>query len=78
MDETSDEVTFIPETVEPIVNTIIESVLKDKMYNDSLVQKWIDEICSRIVKELADMNKPFKYLGKLLFYFENVDIDEIT
>ena len=34
------------------------------MYNDSLAQKWIDEICSRITKDLVDMNKPFKYLGK--------------
>ncbi len=59
-----EQVTFLPESVEPIVNVIIESVLKDKMYNDSHVQKWIDEICARITKELADMNKPFKYLGK--------------
>jgi len=34
------------------------------MYNDVLAQKWIDEICSRITKDLVDMNKPFKYLGK--------------
>jgi dynein light chain Tctex-type 1 len=24
---------------------------------------WIDEICTRITKDLVDMNKPFKYLG---------------
>mmetsp|Transcript_47688 Transcript_47688/g.94393 ORF Transcript_47688/g.94393 Transcript_47688/m.94393 type:complete len:119 (-) Transcript_47688:20-376(-) len=62
MDETSDEVTFIPESVEPICYDIIESVLKDKMYNDVMASKWIDEICSRITKELVEMNKPFKYL----------------
>lgn len=64
MDETSDEVTFIPETIEPICYDVIESVLKDKMYNDINAQKWIDEICSRITKELVEMNKPFKYLGR--------------
>lgn len=58
-----DQVNFIPETVEPIAATIIDQVLKDKMYNEALVQKWIDEICSRITKDLVDMNKPFKYLG---------------
>ena len=50
--------------MEPIVYEIIESVLKDKMYNDNLAQKWIDEICSRITKDLVEMNKPFKYIGE--------------
>lgn len=59
------QVTFIPESVEPICYDIIESVLKDKMYNDTMAQKWIDEICSRITKELVEMNKPFKYLGEI-------------
>jgi len=68
MDETSDEVTFIPETVEPIVYDIIESVLKDKMFTDLNTQKWIDEICARITKDLVDMNKPFKYIGQLCIY----------
>jgi len=31
-EQTSDEVTFLPETLEPIVFDIIESVLKDKVY----------------------------------------------
>ncbi len=57
------QVTFIPESVEPLCYEIIEQVLKDKIYSDVLAQKWIDEICSRITKDLVDMNKPFKYLG---------------
>jgi hypothetical protein len=57
-------VTFIPEAVEPICYDVIESVLKDKMYNDVLAPKWIDEICARITKDLVEMNKPFKYMGK--------------
>lgn len=65
------QVTFIPESVEPICYEIIESVLKDKMYNDVLAQKWIDEICSRITKDLVDMNKPFKYLGKLPPHYQS-------
>lgn len=65
MDElqTSDELTFIPESVEPICLDVIEAILKDKTYNDTLVQGWIDEICSRITKELIQTNKPFKYAG---------------
>lgn len=65
MDElqTSDELTFIPESIEPICLDVIEAILKDKTYNDTLVQCWIDEICSRITKELIQTNKPFKYAG---------------
>lgn len=65
MDElqTSDELTFIPESIEPICLDVIEAILKDKTYNDTLVQGWIDEICSRITKELIQTNKPFKYAG---------------
>jgi len=60
--ETSDEVMFIPEPVEAIMYDAIESVLKDKMYNDQSVQGWIDEICSQITMELINMKKPFKYM----------------
>jgi hypothetical protein len=60
----TNQVTFIPEAVEPICYDVIESVLKDKMYNDVLAPKWIDEICARITKDLVEMNKPFKYMGK--------------
>jgi hypothetical protein len=67
MDElqTSDELTFLPESVEPICFDAIEAVLKDKTYSDMLVQGWIDEICSRITKELIETNKPFKYAGTM-------------
>mmetsp|Transcript_35772 Transcript_35772/g.36480 ORF Transcript_35772/g.36480 Transcript_35772/m.36480 type:complete len:121 (+) Transcript_35772:240-602(+) len=60
--QTSDELTFIPEQIEPIVYECIESVLKDKSYNDLHVQGWVDEICSRLTKDLIDTNKPFKYI----------------
>ena len=56
--------TFIPENVEPICYTAIEAVLKDKTYSESMVDGWVDDICATITKELVEMNKPFKYLGK--------------
>jgi dynein light chain Tctex-type 1 len=58
----ADEVSFVPESIEPIVYDAIEAVLKDKVYNDNQVQGWVDEICSRIMGELIDQKKPFKYV----------------
>ncbi len=56
--------TFLPDAVEPICYDAIESILKDKMYNQLQINQWIDEICSKVTKQLVEMNKPFKYLGK--------------
>ena len=52
----------MPESIEPICYEVIESALKDKMYQEHMVPKWVDEICSRLSKDLISMNKPFKYL----------------
>jgi dynein light chain Tctex-type 1 len=71
MDETSDEVTFTPETVEPICYKAIKAVLKDKIYNPINVTPWVDEICSRVTKDLIDMNKPFKYLVSCMIMQKN-------
>ncbi len=38
MDNAEDELSFIPEQIEPLCYDVIESVLKDKLYTDSLVQ----------------------------------------
>jgi hypothetical protein len=64
--QTSDALTFIPEQIEPAVFEAIESVLKDKIYNEKLVQGWVDEICCKLTKDLVETNKPFKYVGKFL------------
>ncbi len=55
--------------MEPICYKAIEAVLKDKMYNPVHVTPWVDEICSRVTKDLIDMNKPFKYLGMNHYFF---------
>jgi hypothetical protein len=38
------------------------------MYNQAQINQWIDEICSKVTKQLVEMNKPFKYLGNLFFH----------
>lgn len=39
--QTSDALTFLPEQIEPVVFEAIESVLKDKIYHEKLVQGWV-------------------------------------
>ncbi len=57
----SDELTFAPEQVEGDVYDVIESVLKEKIFDNKAVEGWIDEICSSIMKDLVAANRPYKY-----------------
>ena len=57
-----DEGNFVAEQVENLAYDVIEAVLKEKVYSDVEVDAWIDEICSRIMEELVNQRKPFKYL----------------
>lgn len=70
-DDNTDDVAFVPESIEPIVYDAIEAVLKEKVWNDTAVQGWIDEICARITGELIDMKKPFKYVVTCTVMQEN-------
>ena len=58
----SDELNFVPEQVENSVFDVIESVLKEKVYDDAAVSGWVDEICSRITEAMVTANRPYKYL----------------
>ena len=46
-----------------LLSQAIESHLKEKNYDESLVPEWIDMICADCMKGLSDLNKPFKYIG---------------
>ncbi len=65
----SSQVNFIPETVEPICFDIIDAALRDKPFNNLTVQQQIDDITTKITKELVAMNKPFKYIGEYFMIF---------
>ncbi len=71
MEEASDELAFSPEQVEALVFETVGAVLEGKVYNDNLVQGWIDEICSSITKDLVDMNKPYKYIVSCMIMQKN-------
>jgi len=62
MDDHSDEVTFLSEPVEQNILESIEGTLKESFFDDSKVQGWVDEIISKVNKDLVELNKPFKYI----------------
>lgn len=48
--------------MEPILFNAIEEVLKPVSYDEDLVQQWVNTICEKCMKSLADLQKPYKYI----------------
>lgn len=61
--QSSEESAFVIEEVERVVVSAIESQLKDELYEEGKVQRWIDTILETCVKDLTALKKPFKYIA---------------
>eukprot|EP01029_Cantina_marsupialis_P027509 TRINITY_DN770_c0_g1_i2.p1 TRINITY_DN770_c0_g1~~TRINITY_DN770_c0_g1_i2.p1 ORF type:complete len:130 (-),score=11.29 TRINITY_DN770_c0_g1_i2:83-436(-) len=62
MDETEESAFMVEGEVEPIVKSVIDLYLKDKMFDEKQLPHWINSICEDVVKQLSDLKKPFKYV----------------
>lgn len=56
--QSSEELAFVSEEIETIVQPIIDTTLKNEDYNGKLVAQWIDTICEKCMEELVDLGKP--------------------
>mmetsp|Transcript_9029 Transcript_9029/g.19116 ORF Transcript_9029/g.19116 Transcript_9029/m.19116 type:complete len:122 (-) Transcript_9029:226-591(-) len=59
-DDGNEEV-FNVEKIEPILKAVVDGVLKDAVYDDKMVAQWVDRINDGCMKELIELNLPFKY-----------------
>ena len=57
-----DDNTFPTEPVEQAVHEAAETVLQDVQWDEALVPHWINEICEKTMKTLAEMKRPYKYV----------------
>ncbi|CAG9320550.1 DYNLT1_2 [Blepharisma stoltei] len=57
-----DDLTFTHQEIEEKVMESVEAVLANRTYEEREVQRWINEICERVIKSLYDTRKPFKYI----------------
>ena len=56
--QSSEELAFVSEEIETIVQPIIETTLKNQDYNGKYVSQSIDTICEKCMAELVDLGKP--------------------
>lgn len=69
--QNSEELAFLPEQVEPLLTTVLTTVLANEQYDDAKVASWIDTICDRSMEKLATLNKPFKYVVTAIIMQKN-------
>ncbi|GMH66839.1 hypothetical protein TrLO_g12765 [Triparma laevis f. longispina] len=64
MDElqSSEELIFNEEQVKPILQNVVDEVLNKQPYDEDQVQQWVDTICDKCMKQMADLQKPYKYV----------------
>ncbi len=65
MEELHSEATaFVGEAeVEPLVVRVLKNHLKDLAYEESLMTTLTNYICEDVLLGLAELGKPFKYIG---------------
>lgn len=63
--QSSEELAFVAEEVDRIILTAIDSCLKDEVYDELKVARWVDAVCESVMRALGELRKPLKYIGTL-------------
>lgn len=50
--------------VEPLCTRVLDAILKDQQYEEHKVAHWTNYILEDVIRELSELNKPFKYVGE--------------
>ena len=48
--------------VEQKVVEVLEEVIKDTVWEDKMVPVWINTICEKLIQNLVQMQKPYKFV----------------
>ena len=60
--ELEDDNQFPNDDIETKIQEVVDEVLKDTMWDEKLVPIWINTISEKLMKQLTDMQKPYKYM----------------
>ena len=57
-----DDNSFPEEDVQTCITAAVEQVLSNATWNEADVPQWINDICEKSMKSLADINRNYKYV----------------
>ena len=58
----------LPPNINEILYNVMDMILEKEHHQyqeENMSQKWIDQICDRMMETLIQLQKPFKYIGAL-------------
>jgi hypothetical protein len=61
--QSSEELAFVAEEVDRIVVAAVDGCLKDEVFDELKVSRWVDAICESVLRSLAELRKPLKFIG---------------
>jgi hypothetical protein len=61
--QSSEELAFVAEEVDRIVVAAVDGCLKDEVFDELRVSRWVDAICESVLRSLAELRKPLKFIG---------------
>ncbi|CDW75888.1 UNKNOWN [Stylonychia lemnae] len=53
---------FPSEEVEKCVQDSVEQVLANAQWDEKMVPQWINDICEKAMKQLTELNRPYKFM----------------
>ena len=57
---------FPSEEVEKCIQDSVEQVLANAGWDEKMVPQWINDICEKSMKQLLELNRPYKFMSKLV------------
>eukprot|EP01017_Pseudomicrothorax_dubius_P044807 TRINITY_DN7625_c0_g1_i12.p1 TRINITY_DN7625_c0_g1~~TRINITY_DN7625_c0_g1_i12.p1 ORF type:complete len:119 (-),score=5.17 TRINITY_DN7625_c0_g1_i12:62-418(-) len=69
--QNTDESAFIPDDVSRMIEEIVDAQFHNVPYDETKVPSWINLICERVMKGLADSGKPYKYMVNCIIMQKN-------
>ena len=56
------DISFPSEDVERCVQDSVEQVLATAQWDEKMVPQWINDICEKAIKQLTELNRPYKFV----------------
>ena len=67
MDDPGASDSFIESEVEPIIQSVLQVHLKNTTWDEGESDRTLNDICEDLLSSLADLKKPFKYVGAWVY-----------
>jgi dynein light chain Tctex-type 1 len=62
IEEMEEDNSFPQDEIERVTVEAAEEILKEVMWDETLVPQWISTICEKITKALVNLNRPYKFV----------------